>query len=305
MNINELKFRVTALEDKLICKNTVKNESLDSRLLDSLRFIFKCFCNDYFDSDRELVSNMQRLATYSNDSMVDDAIIWLSDNTSRDTDELENYRGEIEDYLAEWASDFMHNMRQEECSGEWCDESCSRKQSENESAKNVADLADQWFLDTYVNNQDADWIKQSGDFFDLLDNLANFDEKHVIDDCCKELGLSNKDRKIVAKALADRAEELLADPDVWETDDYDGVYDESCSRRRAKNEGAQTYSPEELADFCLRNYNLKGQITNTLHFAPGPDDLGYEECIKLEKALEDLREAAHKVVFEAKKLKNW
>ena len=177
--------------------------------------------------------------------------------------------------------------------------------SKNESAKNVADLADQWFLDTYVNNPDADWIKQSGDFFDLLDNLANFDEKRVIDDCCKELGLSNKDRKTVAKALADRAEELLADPDVWETDDFDGVYDESCNRRHAKNEGAQTYSPEELADFCLRNYNIKGQITNTIHFAPGPDDIGYEECVELKKALEDLREAAHRVVSEAKKIKNW
>lgn len=201
MNISALESRITCLENKLIGKSITKNESMDSRLRRELSNIFNSFCNDYFDSDRELVSNMQRLASYSNDSMVDDTIIWLSDNTSRDTDELENYRGEIEDYLAEWASDFMQDMRQEECNNEWCDE--------------------------------------------------------------------------------------------------------SCHRRNAKNECAQTYSPEELADFCLRNYNLKGQITNTLHFAPGPDDIGYEECVELTKALEDLREAAHKVIFEAKKIKNW
>lgn len=94
------------------CSRKSKNESaLRPDMHDDLRTIFDDrFCgSDYFDTNSSFKNNMIAASQGDNDSLVDDAIMWMVDDFGYDEEELNGLRDEIADDLAQMSASLIHD----------------------------------------------------------------------------------------------------------------------------------------------------------------------------------------------------
>lgn len=111
-------------ESRKVNRRKAKNESaLRSDIFDALTSVFGDHFSDkgYYSSRRDWFSNLQNAKNYSNDMMVDDAIMWLASDYGYDADLLEDLRDDIADDLAQLADDTLGSADEDDDEDDWDD----------------------------------------------------------------------------------------------------------------------------------------------------------------------------------------
>ena len=86
-----------------------KYSSLPIDMYYDLKSVFENrFCEDgYYDDEVEFKENIESMSSCDNDTMVDDAIMWMADDFGWDDDILEDYREDITIDLAKMATELI------------------------------------------------------------------------------------------------------------------------------------------------------------------------------------------------------